>query len=83
MWKIEQLKFMLENAFFTNANEKYHISHELAGKLIVDIIYFCIVLLIINMFCESFQQILKNITAMSNCIILQNLSYGLILIKST
>jgi len=31
MWKIEQLKFMLEHAFFTNANEKYHISHELAG----------------------------------------------------
>lgn len=31
-WKIDQLKFMLEHAFFTNATEKYHISHELAGK---------------------------------------------------
>jgi len=35
MWKIEQLKFMLEHAFFTNATEKYHISHELAGKLFI------------------------------------------------
>lgn len=33
MWKIEQLKFMLEHAFFTNATEKYHISHELASKI--------------------------------------------------
>lgn len=32
-WKIEQLKFMLEHAFFTNATDKYHISHELAGEL--------------------------------------------------
>jgi len=32
LWKIEQLKFMLENAFFSNASEKYHISHELAGE---------------------------------------------------
>ncbi|KAL4148695.1 hypothetical protein QTP88_002866 [Uroleucon formosanum] len=31
IWKIEQLKFMLEHAFFTNATEKYHISHELAA----------------------------------------------------
>lgn len=30
-WKIEQLKFMLEHAFFTNATDKYHISHELAA----------------------------------------------------
>jgi len=28
---------MLENAFFTNASEKYHISHELAGELQLDI----------------------------------------------
>lgn len=33
MWKIEQLKFMLEHAFFTNATKKYHISHELASKI--------------------------------------------------
>lgn len=38
MWKIEQLKFMLENAFFTNASEKYHISHELAGEFQLDIV---------------------------------------------
>lgn len=34
-WKIDQLKFMLEHAFFTNASEKYHISHELAGEYIL------------------------------------------------
>lgn len=42
MWKIEQMKFMLENAFFTNVSEKYYISHELAGeikKMIVNINY--------------------------------------------
>lgn len=33
MWKIEQMKFMLENALFTNASEKYYISHELAGEI--------------------------------------------------
>lgn len=33
MWKIEQMKFMLENAFFTNVSEKYYISHELAGEI--------------------------------------------------
>jgi len=38
MWKIEQLKFMLENAFFTNVSEKYHISHELAGEFQLNII---------------------------------------------
>jgi len=34
-WKIEQLKFMLEHAFFTNATDKYHISHELAGEFFI------------------------------------------------
>ncbi|XP_050532130.1 uncharacterized protein LOC126900458 [Daktulosphaira vitifoliae] len=29
-WKIEQMKFMLENAFFTSANDKNYISHELS-----------------------------------------------------
>ncbi|XP_050437310.1 uncharacterized protein LOC126843678 [Adelges cooleyi] len=30
-WKIDQIKFMLENAFFASASEKYHISHELSA----------------------------------------------------
>lgn len=46
MWKIEQLKFMLEHAFFTNATEKYHISHELAGEFLEFLIYklYCIII---------------------------------------
>lgn len=42
MWKIDQLKFMLENSIFTNVNEKYHISHELAGEFHININSFCI-----------------------------------------
>ncbi|VVC26651.1 Armadillo-type fold,DNA polymerase V,Armadillo-like helical [Cinara cedri] len=31
IWKIEQLKFMLEHAFYTNQSDKYYISNELAA----------------------------------------------------
>lgn len=37
MWKIDQQKFMLENSIFICENDKYHISHELAGDFYINV----------------------------------------------